>query len=361
MPPGTTRPCVPAPARSARPRIPAADRSRSRPSAGGAATGGGDRCGGTSRRVDRVPLDRPIFVLGHAGRRNDPRGSLPASASLGREHERRLGLLGRDGRARLCPKPDAAAPYDALELGASRRPRPSALRQRTRLRLRVEPAAPGSTRNTADDATPADSARFKRILKEHIAVYADDRTNGAALPRQDAHRTPVKIPYLGRLLDGHEPFFLLVVRNPYTMCYRAVPPRAAGLAAGACPTRTSYDSSRRTGSTRRGSPSRTAHRRDGSWRCASRTSCRTRPESSTPPARRPGSPTTTTSCRARAIGCPSPRCPGTANGTRSRATSGATRSATSKREIVEEECGEVAEQLGYGQLTDTATDSPGPA
>jgi hypothetical protein len=29
-------------------------------------------------------------------------------------------------------------------------------------------------RNTAEDATPEDSARFKRILKEHLAVYARD-------------------------------------------------------------------------------------------------------------------------------------------------------------------------------------------
>ena len=75
-------------------------------------------------------------------------------------------------------------------------------------------------RNTAEDATPADSERFKRILKEHVAVYAHDPQRARFLDK--THTYTVKIPYLDRLLEGHEPFFLLVVRNPYTMCFRAV-------------------------------------------------------------------------------------------------------------------------------------------
>src|SRR5256885_13725359 len=36
------------------------------------------------------------------------------------------------------------------------------------------------------------------------------------------HTYTIKTPSLARLLEGHEPFFLLVVRNPYTMVFRAV-------------------------------------------------------------------------------------------------------------------------------------------
>jgi hypothetical protein len=75
-------------------------------------------------------------------------------------------------------------------------------------------------RNTAADATAADGARFERILKEHLAVYAHDPQTARFLDK--THTYTIKIPYLNRLLEGHEPFFLLVVRNPYTMVFRAV-------------------------------------------------------------------------------------------------------------------------------------------
>jgi hypothetical protein len=75
-------------------------------------------------------------------------------------------------------------------------------------------------RNTAGDATPADGARFRRMLKEHVAVYARDPQSARFLDK--THTYTVKIPYLDTLLEGHEAFFLLVVRNPHTMCFRAV-------------------------------------------------------------------------------------------------------------------------------------------
>ena len=75
-------------------------------------------------------------------------------------------------------------------------------------------------RNTAEEATAADGARFERILKEHVAVYAHDSQTARFLDK--THTYTIKIPYLDRLLEGHEPFFLLVVRNPYTMVFRAV-------------------------------------------------------------------------------------------------------------------------------------------
>lgn len=75
-------------------------------------------------------------------------------------------------------------------------------------------------RNIADDATDEDSARFRRLLKEHIAVYA--RSPRLARFMDKTHTFTVKIPYIDRLLVGHDPRFVLVVRNPYTMCFRAV-------------------------------------------------------------------------------------------------------------------------------------------
>jgi hypothetical protein len=74
-------------------------------------------------------------------------------------------------------------------------------------------------RRTADDVAPAEAERFKRVLREHIAVYASDPDQARFVDK--THTNAVKIPYLDALLEGCDPFFLLVLRNPYTMCTRA--------------------------------------------------------------------------------------------------------------------------------------------
>ena len=75
-------------------------------------------------------------------------------------------------------------------------------------------------RRTEDDATPADAVRFKRVLREHIAVYAHDRDSARFVDK--THANAVRIPYIDALLAGCDPFFVLVLRNPYAICPRAM-------------------------------------------------------------------------------------------------------------------------------------------
>ncbi len=75
-------------------------------------------------------------------------------------------------------------------------------------------------RRTANDAPEADAALFKRVLREHIAVYARDRGNARFVDK--THANAVRIPYIDALLDGCEPFFVLVLRNPYAICPRTL-------------------------------------------------------------------------------------------------------------------------------------------
>jgi Sulfotransferase family len=87
-------------------------------------------------------------------------------------------------------------------------------------------------RRGAGEATAADSERFKRVLREHIAVYARDEH--AARFVDKTHTNTVKIPYIEALLDGCDPLYVLVVRDPYALCpvairrkppsWRTVPP-----------------------------------------------------------------------------------------------------------------------------------------
>jgi hypothetical protein len=75
-------------------------------------------------------------------------------------------------------------------------------------------------RRTASDAAPSEAARFKRVLREHIAVYA--RNRGCARFVDKTHANAVRIPYIDALLAGCDPFFVLVLRNPYSICPRAM-------------------------------------------------------------------------------------------------------------------------------------------
>ena len=169
--------------------------------------------------VDLVPLDRPIFVLGMQG------GGTTLVARCLLRHPSVVSMSGasdywvatdelgfvRNRMRRLPSTLWSSAHRDDLDHPLVGTEHASVYASNLLL-----PAY----RNTAEDATPADSARFTRILKEHVAVYARDPQSARFLDK--THTYTVKIPYLDRLLEGHEPFFLLVARNPYTMCFRAV-------------------------------------------------------------------------------------------------------------------------------------------
>ena len=169
--------------------------------------------------VDQIPLDRPIFVLGMQG------GGTTLVARCLLRHPSVVSMSGAS---------DYWVATDELGFVRNRMRRlPSTLwssAHRDDLDHQIVGTEHASVyasdlllpeyRNTAEDATPEDSARFKRILKEHVAVYACDPQTARFLDK--THTYTIKIPYLDRLLEGHEPFFLLVVRNPYTMVFRAV-------------------------------------------------------------------------------------------------------------------------------------------
>ena len=75
-------------------------------------------------------------------------------------------------------------------------------------------------RRLPDDATAEEAALFARLLKEHLAVFADDPKRARFLDK--THTNIVKVGFIDRLLEDPDPFFVLVLRNPYGTCYRAV-------------------------------------------------------------------------------------------------------------------------------------------
>ena len=75
-------------------------------------------------------------------------------------------------------------------------------------------------RDDSGDAGEADGERFRRLLREHLAVYARHPRRARFFDK--THTNTLKIPLLATYLEGCEPFFVLVVRNPYSWCHRAV-------------------------------------------------------------------------------------------------------------------------------------------
>jgi hypothetical protein len=75
-------------------------------------------------------------------------------------------------------------------------------------------------RRTAAHADEGEGRRFRRLLREHLAVYARDPYRARFFDK--THTNTLKLPLLAEYLRGCDPFFVLVVRNPYSWCYRAV-------------------------------------------------------------------------------------------------------------------------------------------
>jgi gluconate kinase len=164
-------------------------------------------------RVDRIPLDRPIFVLGVAGC-----GGTLVARSL------------RRNPVAVSMSGDAAHWTGTDEMGIvrNRMQRLPRVLWGNMYRDDIADEVQGTSqlfgsdallhhyRRTAADATPEDARRFVRLLREHIAVYARDPHNARFVGKTHAHT--VRIPLLAALLAGHAPHFVLVVRNPYGTC-----------------------------------------------------------------------------------------------------------------------------------------------
>jgi Sulfotransferase family len=169
--------------------------------------------------VDRIPLNRPVFVLGMQGGGTTLVGRCllrhPAAVSMAGASDYwvatdELGFV-RNRMRRLPP---------TLWSSAHRTDLDDPLFGTEHASVYASDVMLARYRNTDEDATPEDSARFKRLLKEHLAVYARDARTARFVDK--THTYTVKVPYLDRLLEPHKPHFVLVVRNPYTMCFRAV-------------------------------------------------------------------------------------------------------------------------------------------
>jgi len=169
--------------------------------------------------VDRVPLDRPIFFLGVQGggetivgrclRRNDAVVSMSGDSGYWTGIDE-LGAV-RNRMARLPASLWGCKFRDDLRHPLFGPNHNSVYACDALLPLH---------RRTAKDANAADGRRYRRLLREHLLVYARDPGRARFLDK--THTNTLKAPLLAAYLEGCDPYFVLVVRNPYSWCHRAV-------------------------------------------------------------------------------------------------------------------------------------------
>lgn len=168
-------------------------------------------------RVDAIPLDRPIFLLGTQG----------ASETI-------VGRCLRRNRAVVTVSGNSDHWTGADEMATIRnrmRRLPEALWGSKHRSDIVHPlistdqpyacdALLPHYRRTAADADRRNASRFRRLIREHLSVYAHDPRHARFLDK--THAYTVKMPLLATILADASPVFVVVVRNPYETCRWAV-------------------------------------------------------------------------------------------------------------------------------------------
>lgn len=74
-------------------------------------------------------------------------------------------------------------------------------------------------RLTQKDASTESAKRLKTIIRELLVLYANNPNKKRFTDKSQSYT--VKVSFLNALLDGCEPYFILITRNPYALCYRA--------------------------------------------------------------------------------------------------------------------------------------------
>jgi len=74
-------------------------------------------------------------------------------------------------------------------------------------------------RKTERDTTPQLAKEFKNLIREILVLYSSNPNHSRFVDKSQTFT--VKVSFLVTLLKDCKPYFILIVRNPYVMCYRA--------------------------------------------------------------------------------------------------------------------------------------------
>ena len=174
--------------------------------------------------LERVPIDRPIFLLGVQGG-----GGTIISRCLQR-HPQTVYASGYSdfwaarNEIHNCPHlVDLPEPlvHRSHHFGTADgrvEPHPRFGTQRSWL-YATDELLPRYAK-TAQDADGETALAFRGVLQKIILAYAHDPLRSRLVDQSQLYT--IQVPYLARLLEGTTPHFVLIARDPYATCARAV-------------------------------------------------------------------------------------------------------------------------------------------
>jgi hypothetical protein len=176
-------------------------------------------------RLDDVSIDRPVFLLGVQGG-----GGTIVARTLYR-HSRAVYASGNSDywagpdeihncRHTIKDLPESLIHRSAHFFNVNGRLdcHPIYGYQRAWL-YAIDELLPGYRRESAD-ADPRTADRLKRVIRKIILAYAHDPARARFIDMSQLYT--IQVPFLAELLRGSDPRFVLLTRNPYITCTRAM-------------------------------------------------------------------------------------------------------------------------------------------
>lgn len=177
------------------------------------------------RSPSGVPIDRPVFILGVQG------GGITVLARCLYRHTRVVYASGNwrwwagEDEIHNCGHVESDLPSSMIHrsfhfgnVDASVEDHPLFGLQRAWL-YAIDEMLPAYQRTSAD-ADEASSAQFRRVIQKIALAYADDPDHCRFVDMSQLYT--IQVPYIARMLEDCDPRFILVSRNPYATCARAV-------------------------------------------------------------------------------------------------------------------------------------------
>jgi hypothetical protein len=167
-----------------------------------------------SRQLDRVPIDRPIFLLGVQG------GGLTLLSRMLHRHSQAVFVTGsRANWAGPDEMQNVMGPALPPELAGLHHQIPPHSRYPHRDWLYAIDELLPLYRKTARDATPEMALQFQRAIRFAVALHSHDPNRARFVDKSQSFT--VRLSLVNALLNGREPQFILVTRNPYAVVFRA--------------------------------------------------------------------------------------------------------------------------------------------
>lgn len=163
--------------------------------------------------LETIPVDRPIFLLGTQG------GGLTLISRVLRRHPSAVCVTGGSS---YWVGGDEMQNVLADALPDSLRLRGHPVLERRQLQeswLYATDRLLPHFRQTEEDASEEIAQVLLERLREILLLFGDRGLGRRFIDKSQTYT--VKVSFLARLLERHDPKFLLVTRNPYALCHRA--------------------------------------------------------------------------------------------------------------------------------------------